>query len=98
MGIKLKQQWLSTLDNRTRHEHVKLDGQIQPIGKPFVVDGYKIDFPGDPKAEPFLTYNCRCTLIGVVEGIDYNVADISERDNKLGSMSYKQWKDAHRKD
>lgn len=97
MGIKLKQQWLSTLDNRTRHEHVKLDGQIQPVGKPFVVDGYKIYYPGDPSAEPFLVYNCRCTLIGVVTGIDYKLSDTSQRDNKLGDMTYDEWKDSKRK-
>lgn len=92
MGIKLKQQWMSTLDNRTRHEHIKLDGQIQPVGKPFVVDGYKIYYPGDPSAEPFLVYNCRCTLIGVVTGIDYKLSDTSQRDNKLGDMTYDEWK------
>ena len=92
MGIKLKQQWLSTLDDRTRHEHIKLDGQIQPVGKPFVVDGYKIYYPGDPSAEPFLVYNCRCTLIGVVTGIDYKLSDTSQRDNKLGDMTYDEWK------
>jgi SPP1 gp7 family putative phage head morphogenesis protein len=92
MGIKLKQQWMSTLDNRTRHEHIKLDGQIQPVGKPFVVDGYKIYYPGDPSAEPFLIYNCRCTLIGVVTGVDYKLSDTSQRDNKLGNMTYDEWK------
>ena len=92
MGIKLKQQWMSTLDNRTRHEHIKLDGQIQPVGKPFVVDGYKIYYPGDPSAEPFLVYNCRCTLIGVVTGVDYKLSDVSQRDNKLGDMTYDEWK------
>lgn len=92
MGIKLKQQWMSTLDNRTRHEHIKLDGQIQPVGKPFTVDGYKIYYPGDPSAEPFLVYNCRCTLIGVVTGIDYKLSDTSQRDNKLGDMTYDEWK------
>lgn len=97
MGIKLKQQWMSTLDNRTRHEHIELDGQIQPVGKPFVVDGYKIYYPGDPSAEPFLVYNCRCTLIGVVTGIDYKLSDTSQRDNKLGDMTYEEWKDSKRK-
>ena len=31
MGIKLQKRWLATLDNRTRHEHRKLDGQVMKI-------------------------------------------------------------------
>lgn len=92
MGIKLMQVWLSTLDNRTRHEHILLDGQKRKVGEPFEVDGEKIYFPGDPAAEPYLTYNCRCTLIGEVEGVDYKLSDVSQRDNKLGDMTYDEWK------
>ena len=97
MGIKLMQVWMSTLDNRTRHEHILLDGQKQPIGKPFKVNGDEILFPGDPSAEPYLTYNCRCTLIGEVKGVDYKLSDVSQRDNKLGDMTYEEWKDSKRK-
>lgn len=97
MGIKMMQIWLSTLDNRTRHEHILLDGQKRKVGEPFEVDGEKIYFPGDPSAEPYLTYNCRCTLIGEVKGIDYKLSDVSQRDNKLGDMTYEEWKDSKRK-
>ena len=92
MGIKMMQVWLSTLDNRTRHEHILLDGQKRKVGEPFEVDGEKIYFPGDPSAEPYLTYNCRCTLIGEVKGIDYKLSDASQRDSKLGDMTYDEWK------
>lgn len=97
MGINMMQVWVSTLDNRTRHEHIQLDGQKRKVGEPFVVDGYKIDFPGDPSAEPFLVYNCRCCLIGQVEGINFDLSDTSQRDNKLGEMTYQEWKDSKRK-
>lgn len=97
MGIKLMQVWLSTLDNRTRHEHILLDGQKRKVGEPFEVNGEKIYFPGDPSAEPYLTYNCRCTLIGEVKGVDYNLSDKSQRDNKLGDMTYEEWKDSKKK-
>lgn len=97
MGIKMMQVWMSTLDNRTRHEHILLDGQKRKVGEPFEVDGEKIYFPGDPSAEPYLVYNCRCTLIGEVEGIDYKLSDTSQRENKLGSMTYDEWKDSKRK-
>lgn len=97
MGVKLVQVWMATLDSRTRHEHRQLDGQKRPIGTPFKIDGMEIEFPGDPKAEPYLVYNCRCTLVGEVEGVDYNLSDVTERDSKLGDMSYEEWKEEKKK-
>jgi hypothetical protein len=41
--------------------------------------------------------NCRCTLVGEVEGVDYNLSDKSQRDNKLGDMTYEEWKEEKRK-
>lgn len=97
MGIKMLQVWMATLDDRTRHEHRQLDGQKRKVGEAFEVEGEKIFFPGDPAAEPYLTYNCRCTLVGEVEGVDYNLSDKSQRDNKLGDMTYEEWKEEKRK-
>lgn len=93
-GIKVKQQWIATLDGRTRHEHRILDGQIRPLDEPFEVDGYKIRFPGDPEAEGFLVYNCRCTLVGVLDGFDVDVVAYRQIDPKLGDISYDEWKQA----
>lgn len=87
-GIDLKQQWLATLDNRTRHEHRVLDGQIRAIGEPFEVDGYEIEYPADPKALPRLVYNCRCTTIAVVNG---HAIDIDVRDKSVIG-DYEEWK------
>jgi SPP1 gp7 family putative phage head morphogenesis protein len=97
MGIKMLQVWMATLDGRTRHEHRQLDGQKRKVGEAFEVEGEKIFFPGDPAAEPSLVWNCRCTLIGEVEGVDYNLSDVSQRDNKLGDMTYEEWKEEKRK-
>ena len=97
MGINMLQVWVATLDGRTRHEHIQLDGQKRKVGEPFVVDGYKIDFPGDPSAEPFLVYNCRCCLIGEVEGVNLDLSDTSQRESKLGNMTYEQWKESKKK-
>lgn len=97
MGIKMLQVWMATLDSRTRHEHRQLDGQKRKVGEAFEVEGEKIFFPGDPAADPALVYNCRCTLIGEVEGVDYNLSDVSQRDNKLGDMTYEEWKEEKRK-
>ena len=97
MGIKLQKRWLATLDNRTRHEHRKLDGQVRDNEKPFEVDGEEIRFPGDPEAAGYLVYNCRCTLIAVVDGIDTSDAKrrakdpASGKDEIVGNMTYEQW-------
>lgn len=95
MGIDLRQQWLATLDNRTRHAHRALDGQTVDVGDPFEVDGYKIRFPGDPEAPGYLIYNCRCTLVAQLKGFETDASDMSLRRNeKLGDMSYEEWKNA----
>lgn len=97
MGIKMMQEWIATLDNRTRHEHRQLDGQKVEVGDDFKVDGYTIRFPGDPEAAPEMVYNCRCTLIGAVAGTDIGKlqANELERNSKLGDMSYEEWKNEH---
>lgn len=96
MGIHQKKQWLATLDDRTRHEHVDLDGQRRELDEPFEVDGYEIMFPGDPSADPAMVYNCRCTMITVFDGYDKQVSDFDLTQNeKLGGMTYEEWKEAH---
>ena len=91
-GIKVKQQWVATLDGRTRHEHRLLDGQMREPGEPFEVDGYEIRFPGDPEAEGFLVYNCRCTLVGQIEGFETDITTYRDIDPSLGDMTYEEWK------
>lgn len=98
MGIKLKKEWLATLDGRTRHAHAMLDGQTAETDKPFHVDGYEIMYPGDASAPGYLVYNCRCTLIA-------SLADAPKAPNPLrrardpetgksilvSDMTYAQW-------
>lgn len=97
MGIKLKREWVATLDNRTRHAHAMLDGQQADIDKPFKVDGYDIMFPGDTSAPGYLVYNCRCTTIAVVDGVDTTTAQRRVRNHDTGqtevisNMSYAEW-------
>lgn len=92
MGIELEQEWLATLDGRTRDAHRHLDGEHVPVGQPFKVDGYEIKFPGDPSAPGHLIWNCRCTLVPRLKGLDQSNAP---RNSKLGSMSYEEWKHEH---
>ena len=96
MGIKLKKRWLSTLDNRTRHAHQLLDGQTQPNDKPFHSILGDIMFPGDPSATPANSYNCRCTLIAEVEGVDMSDALRRDRWGSLPNMTFAQWENHKR--
>lgn len=92
LGIKVKKQWMATLDDRTRDTHAELDGQIRDVDEPFEVDGMEIDYPGDPSADPSLLYNCRCTLTYIYP--DYP-NDMERRDNEtgeiVGDMTYEEW-------
>ena len=95
MGIEVKKKWLATLDNRTRDTHQALDGQEQPIDEPFVVDGMKIDYPGDPFAPPELVYNCRCTLTYVYPKYQHLQHNHERRDQlndkNIENMTYYEW-------
>lgn len=97
MGIDLKREWMATLDNRTRHAHAMLDGQVADIDKPFKIDGYEIMFPGDKNAPGYLVYNCRCTLTAAISGIDTSGGKRSARDPETGrsvqidDMTYQEW-------
>lgn len=87
MGIKLKQEWVATLDGRTRHSHRKLDGVKAEVGGTFP-NGCR--FPGDPTARYAEICNCRCTLVAAVEGFE---TDDAKRASKLPKgMTYEEWK------
>lgn len=96
MGIKMKREWLATLDNRTRHAHAILDGQRVPVGKPFEVDGYEIMFPGDPTAKAYLVYNCRCTMIAALDDVDTSDALRRDSNGLLADMTFAQWEASKR--
>ena len=81
MGIKLKKEWLATLDARTRHSHAMLDGEQVAQDKKFS-NGCR--FPGDPQGPPWEIYNCRCTLIAAVEGVDTSTAQRRARNPGTG--------------
>lgn len=101
IGITLQKEWLATLDDRTRDEHRSLDGQRAGVDEPFEVGGAKIMFPGDPEAEGYLVYGCRCSLVSAVEGVK-DLDPVYRRDNISGELiedqSYKEWSDAKNED
>lgn len=90
IGIDLEQQWVATLDLRTRHSHRQLDGQHVPVGDKFKVDGVELEYPADPAAPPEYVYNCRCTLVAWFPDIEQ---EDPERWSKLpDDTTYEDWK------
>ena len=86
MGIGVKKQWLAALDSRTRGSHRHLDGEVVELDAEF---SNGLRYPGDPDGPGSEVYNCRCTLVPVIDDVEY---DEVERASKLGEMSYGEWK------
>ena len=93
MGIKMKQMWMATLDGRTRDSHAMMDGEEQEVGKKF---SNGCLYPGDPKGAPAEVYNCRCTLVAVVDGADpYNPNLRKSEYLEEEGLTYDEWKVQH---
>lgn len=70
--------WISTFDERTRPEHADMDGTIIERGEAFELDGYSLEYPGDPNVAVGMSssgdvpdpgsaiINCRCTVAPVL--------------------------------
>ena len=90
MGIRLTREWQATYDLRTRHSHVMMDGERAKVGETFSND---LRYPGDPEGPPREVFNCRCTLVPVLGGLDDGGA--WRADVTVGGMSYEEWKEYH---
>lgn len=84
MGIKVKKEWIATLDGRTRHSHGKADGQQVELDGKFEVGRAKMRYPGDVQnGTPEEIYNCRCTMATV------EPPEIMQ--GKQPRMTYQEW-------
>lgn len=86
MGIDVEKRWLAALDQRTRGSHRHLDGEVAGLDGEF---SNGLRYPGDPDGPASEVYNCRCTLVPVIGDVEY---DEVERADRLGDMSYGEWK------
>ncbi len=57
------QEWVATLDERTRVDHADADGQTVGVGDAFAIGGEALLYPGDPSGSPEEVVNCRCTVV-----------------------------------
>ena len=89
IGIDLEQEWMATLDERTRASHRLLDGQHVPVGQKF---SNGLRFPADPSGDGSEIWNCRCTLVAWLPNIEQ---EDNQRWSRLPKgMTYEQWKNA----
>ena len=93
MGLQVEQQWMATLDLRTRETHRLLDKQHVPVGGYFQPKGYgpkyRIRFPADPAALGEMTWCCRCTLVAWFPD---SVEDVDRWSKLPEGMTYEDWK------
>jgi len=69
-GQALINTWNTTLDERTRPAHVAADRQEVKQGRPYMVGGEMLKFPGDMSLGASIgnTINCRCSSVASIAG------------------------------
>lgn len=82
-GDKLTIIWLSTLDNRTRHSHRMMHGEVKD-GEYF---SNGLRYPGDPEGDPSEVYNCRCQERAFIKGME----EVVTYSPKMGEQSFEEW-------
>ncbi len=98
-GVKMSQQWIATLDGRTRHSHAAIHEETIEVGGTFS-NGCR--YPGDPNGAPAEVYNCRCTIVGIVKGHEKYNNQLRHSNSKLGMLvlgyineTIEEWKERH---
>jgi len=64
-GVVMHKVWVATPDERTREEHLELDGETAAIYETF---SNGLMYPGDPNGDPSEVWNCRCTVRSEIVG------------------------------
>lgn len=89
-GMHIQKQWMAALDERTRVSHRHLDGEIKPVNEKF---SNGLMHPGDTMGRPAEVWNCRCTMVPIVNDQLYE----GERASKIKDISYEEWHNAQPK-
>jgi len=66
-GLRLRKEWISAEDERTRESHDAANGQIVAQDDAFDVGGEALMYPGDPAGSAAEVINCRCTTGFIVD-------------------------------
>lgn len=62
LPVKMNKEWIAIHDNRTRHSHKEIDGEVRPLDEKYSNGG---QYPGDPELPGKERIQCRCTEIHV---------------------------------
>ena len=100
LGVDMRLRWRATFDGRTRDSHRRLDNETVEVGEPF---SNGLLFPcdmsfldgGKTSVQSFgilcrETYNCRCTIQGVVKGLEPKAEKY--RVSGIRGLTYEDWK------
>ena len=94
-GIDAGKEWIATIDGRTRHSHLMVDGEVVPTEGKF---SNGLRYPGDPAGPGREVYNCRYTMAADVKRV--REAEPAKRRIKnpetgkyelIDDMSYGEW-------
>lgn len=98
MGIPIKKQWVAMMDSVTRDSHRDVDGEVVEVGEQF---SNGLEYPGDSAGPPSEVYNCRCTMVAVIEDIDpMSIVDknsVLQMNYDDMDMDYDSWVHEHDK-
>lgn len=98
-GVVQKKVWIATPDERTREEHLDLDGVEVDIDEEFP-NGCM--YPGDPVGDPATVYNCRCSMRDKIIGFrraDGSISRIGhQRDDTTHDKQMKEEKNRRREE
>ena len=90
-GVQLETVWMATLDDRTRHSHRLMHGQIKNEKTGRFSNGLR--YPADPSGDPSEVYNCRCAEFSYVKGHPIDIPKWSEKWDK--DMTFEKWLGVH---
>lgn len=94
-GVRIRRQWVATLDGSTRDSHQHLDGQFEDDNGLFWIDGDSARYPCD-FSDPANSINCRCTVIDVVQGLEptlrRGVNPVTGKSDIASYRDYETWK------
>lgn len=94
-GVRIRRQWVATLDGSTRDSHQHLDGQFEDENGLFWISGMSARYPGD-FSDPAESIRCRCTTIDVVEGLPPQIRrakdPVTGKTDIISFKTYEEWK------
>lgn len=61
--LEMLKEWVAFIDDRTRTNHIVMNGKRVPMNQKFKVGGELMDYPGDPAGGAKNCVNCRCVLL-----------------------------------